>query len=89
MELKTQIITKFCDILTSDNEWRLGIVENTKQNVLKDKDLIEVHFDGWSINKNQVIQINKESLYSFFTNSTTTLSLKRLHRTNMFSTSQT
>ncbi len=59
MELKAQIITKFCDFKTFDNEWRLGIIENTKGTILKDKDLLEVHLDGWSINKNQVNQINK------------------------------
>ncbi len=88
MDLKTQIISKFCDIQTSDNEWRLGIIENTRGNILKDKDLLEVHLDGWSINKNQVTLNNIESLYTFTTNTTTSISLKRIYGTNVLASTQ-
>jgi hypothetical protein len=52
---KTQIITKYCDIQTNDNKWRLGIIENLKANILKEKDVLEVNLDGWSSSKKQVI----------------------------------
>ena len=40
--------SKWCDIKTSDNQWRLA-------SILKiDNDLLTVSFDGWSQNKNKV-----------------------------------
>lgn len=50
---KRQFIGKYCDILTKDGVWRLGIIDGGKGNK-DDKDIIEVSLDGWSSNKNQV-----------------------------------
>jgi hypothetical protein len=74
---KTQYIIKYCDIQTNDGVWRLGIINKN----VNFKNLLEIHLDGWSENKKQVINIYLESLYTFGENPTTPVLFERLYRT--------